>query len=42
MGASRVVLDDFSAPAPAECRPGKRVGGGEARRDHIDDIVKWK
>lgn len=40
MGASRVALDDFAPPAAAAYRPSKRMGAGEARRDHIDGIVK--
>jgi hypothetical protein len=40
MGASRVPLDDFSPPAVQPYRPSKHMGAGEARRDHIEDIMK--
>ena len=40
MGASRVALDDFAPPACEAYRPSKQMGAGEARRDHIDGIVK--
>ncbi|KAI8476490.1 MAG: hypothetical protein J3K34DRAFT_259684 [Monoraphidium minutum] len=42
MGASRVPMDDFGPPAPAPYRPSKHMGGGEARVDHIDDIIQWR
>ncbi|GBF90161.1 hypothetical protein Rsub_03294 [Raphidocelis subcapitata] len=44
MGASRVVMDDFSPAAAGRqpYRPSKRMGGGGAHTDHVTEIVQWR